>query len=144
MMLSPRAAKGVALASSFSRNAPTRSMSSPSLGSCSRRCERASSASKRTWDPLVLEERPAMGAPLYASPCFPHTARHEEYEPDREALREAGNQCKPQGSRPRRHPRVQDEAGRGSRSAQELLADGRAPVPHVRGEQALAPHRAPG
>src|SRR6267142_6855725 len=98
MMLSLRAAKGVAVPASFSRNAPTRSMSCPSLGSRSRRCETASSASKRTLEPLDLEDRPAMGAPLYASPRFPHTGWHEEHGPDPEALGEARNQGIASGS----------------------------------------------
>src|SRR5467141_4562417 len=105
MMLSQSAANGVAVPSSFSRNFPIRSRSGPSFGSRSRRCEIYSSASNQTLAPLVLEERPAMGGPLYASARFPHTGRHEEHEFDREAPRESWNQGGLERSRSGRHAR---------------------------------------
>src|SRR5256885_6896523 len=73
MMLTPSPSKGGADASSLIRNTPTRSMSALSLGSRAARCATAASASNRTLVPLIREERPGMGALLYASRPFPHT-----------------------------------------------------------------------
>src|SRR6267378_1605950 len=75
MMLSLSASKGEGVGFSLRRNSPTRSMSDASFRSRSRRCVIASSGSNRTLTPWVLEDRPAMGTPLYVSRRPPHTRR---------------------------------------------------------------------
>src|SRR5882672_1702815 len=141
MMLSVSAAKGVATRCSLIRNTPTRSMSSRILGSRSRRCATAASASKRTFDPLTLEDLPAIGSPLYRSRAYAHTATHETRG---KARREAGTRCSATRVRSRLDPRHQGEARHGCHPARDRLEDGDPPVPHVRGEEARAPDRAPG
>src|SRR5690348_12813043 len=73
MMLSLKAWNGVAARSSFMRKMPTRSIKASSLGSRSHRCAMAPSASNRTLLPWTLEDRPAMGIPLYPYGARAHT-----------------------------------------------------------------------
>src|SRR5437867_13444138 len=121
MMLSVSAAKGVAARSSLIRKAPTRSMRLPILGSRSRRCATAASASKVTLEPFTLEDLPGIGSPLYRSRACAHTGTRETR---REARREAGTRRSITRVRSGCHARLQAEAGCRGHPARDRLEDG--------------------